>query len=255
MSQIRVLIVDDEYLARDRMKELLAQEPDLMLAGEAATGTDAVRAIETLSPDVVLLDISLPAMDGFEVLACVETDPLPLVIFTTAYDAHAIRAFEIDAVDYLLKPVETPRFQEAFRRARMQLARTPGDRIRGETDRRIRRLIDSAGSAARMVVRQGDRIVFIRAPEIDAVEAVGNYVRIHRGPDRFVFRQTLSAVEQRLAPHGFVRIQRSVLVNVERIAELRRESKEVYLVLLTTGTRFRLSPHYRVNLEQLLGKF
>ena len=252
MSPIRVLIVDDEYLARDRMKELLALEPDVVLAGEVATGPDAVRAIETLEPDVVLLDISLPAMDGFEVLSCVETEPLPLVIFTTAYDAHAIHAFEIDALDYLLKPVETPRFQEAFRRVRIRL----DDRGQGEVQTRVRRLIDAAANTStRMVVRQGDRIVFVRPPEIDAVEAVGNYVRIHRGADRFVFRQTLSAVEQRLAPHGFVRIQRSVLVNLERIAELRRESKEVYLVLLSTGTRFRLSPHYRSNLEKTLGKF
>jgi two-component system, LytTR family, response regulator len=252
MPQIRVLIVDDEYLARDRMKELLAQQPDLVLAGEAATGPDAVRAIESLQPDVVLLDISLPAMDGFEVLACVETEPLPLVIFTTAYDGHAIRAFEIDAVDYLLKPVEEARFAEAFRRARGEL----GDRMRGESDQRVRRFIDSAtSSSSRMVVRQGDRIVFVRAPEIDVVEAVGNYVRILRGTERFVVRQTLSSVEQRLMPHGFVRIQRSVLVNVERIAELRREAKESYVVVLTTGARFRLSPHYRANLEGLLGKF
>ena len=249
---IRVLVVDDEYLARERMKELVAEQPDAVVAGEAATGPEAVRAIESLQPDVVLLDISLPAMDGFEVLSCVETEPLPFVIFTTAYDGHAIRAFEIDAIDYLLKPVEGPRFAEAFRRART-LLQAQGS---GDAEERVRRFVEGAAtSTARIVVRHGDRIVFVRPPEIDAVEAVGNYVRIQRGGERFIVRQTLSSIETRLQPHGFVRIQRSVLVNSEKIAELRREGKESYSVVLTTGSKFRLSPHYRANLEETLGAF
>jgi two-component system LytT family response regulator len=250
---MRVLIVDDEYLARERMRELAELEEDVDVVGEATTGPEAVHAIETLLPDLVLLDIALPAMDGFEVLSCVETTPLPLVVFTTAFDQHAIRAFEVQAVDYLLKPVERPRFAEALRRARAQLPR----RERELSDGKMRRFLENTEprQGGRIVVRHGERILFVKPPEIDVVEAVGNYVRLHRGAERLLLRQTLAATEERLAPHGFVRIQRSVLVNVERVAELRREARESYVVVLATGARFRLSPNYRVNFENALGKF
>lgn len=249
---MRVLIVDDEYLARERMRELAEAEEGIEVVGEAATGPDAVHAIETLDPDLVLLDIALPAMDGFEVLSCVDTAPLPLVIFTTAFDQHAIRAFEVQAVDYLLKPVEKPRLAEAVRRARLQLPR----RQRELSDARMRRFLENnGGSTGRIVVRHGDRILFVRPAEIDAVESVGNYVRIHRGGERVLLRQTLASIEERLQPHGFARIQRSVLVNLERVAELRREARESYLVVLATGGKFRLSPNYRGGLEKALGKF
>ena len=247
---MNVLIVEDEYLARERMRELVEGELDVTIVGEAATGPDAVRAIESLEPDLVLLDISLPAMDGFEVLSCVETSPLPLTIFTTAYDQHAIRAFEVQAVDYLLKPVEPSRLAAALDRARTQLSR------RESSDEKMRRFLENShGSRNRIVVRHGERILFIRPDEIDAIESVGNYVRIQRGSERVLLRQTLAAIEERLQPHGFVRIQRSVLVNVERVAELRRESRESYMVHLETGDEYRLSPNYRSNFEEALGKF
>ena len=247
---MRVLIVDDEYLARERMRELAEQEEGIEVVGEAATGPEAVHAIETLQPDLVLLDIALPAMDGFEVLSCVETTPLPLVVFTTAFDQHAIRAFEVQAVDYLLKPVERPRLSEALRRARTQLPRRPA------SDEKMRHFLEGAPrNGGRIVVRHGERILFLKPGEIDAVESVGNYVRLHRGADRLLLRQTLASIEERLAPHGFVRIQRSVLVNVERVAELRREARETYAVLLVTGAKYRLSPNYRAHFENALGKF
>ena len=247
---MKVLIVEDEHLARERMRELAEVEDDVEIVGEASTGPDAVRAIERLNPDLVLLDISLPAMDGFEVLTCVDTSPLPLVIFTTAYDQHAIRAFEVQAVDYLLKPVEAERLSAALRRARAQLPR------RAASDERMRSFLESShGQSSRIVVRHGERILFIKPSEIDAIESVGNYVRIQRGSERVLLRQTLAAIEERLQPHGFVRIQRSVLVNVERVAELRRESRESYVVQLATGGEYRLSPNYRANLEDALGKF
>ena len=250
---MRVLIVDDEYLARERMRELAEQEESVEVVGEAATGPEAVHSIETLQPDLVLLDIALPAMDGFEVLSCVETTPLPLVVFTTAFDHHAIRAFEVQAVDYLLKPVERPRLSEALRRAQALLPQ----RQRELSDEKMRRFLEVAGprQGGRIVVRHDDRILFLKPEEIDAVEAVGNYVRLHRGGDRLLLRQTLASIEERLAPHGFVRIQRAVLVNVERVAELRRESRESYMVLLVTGAKYRLSPNYRAHFENALGKF
>lgn len=245
---MQVLIVDDEYLARERMKELAAEHARVTIAGEATNGTEAVQAIETLQPDVVLLDIAMPGMDGFEVLSCIETTPLPLVIFTTAFDQHAVRAFEIAAVDYLLKPIERARFAEALQRAESQLAR------RQPAEQRLREFLDAKPSN-RIVIRQGERIVFVKPQEIDAIEAVGNYVRIHRNGERFMIRQTLTSLEERLASHGFVRIQRSVLVNTERIAELRREAKETFLVILAGGESFRLTASFRVNLEQRLGAF
>jgi two-component system, LytTR family, response regulator len=248
---MRVLIVDDEYLARNRLRQLAAGA-GVEVIGEAATGPDAVSAIEALQPDLVLLDIALPAMDGFEVLSCVRIAPLPLVIFTTAYDQHAVRAFDVQAVDYLLKPVEQPRLEEALQRAATQLS----TRQRELFDQKMRHLLESAsGSSARVVARSGDRIVFVKPAEIDAVEAVGNYVRIVRGAERFLVRHRLAVIEQRLQPHGLVRIQRSVLVNAERVAELHHQSKDHYFVILTSGAKYRLSPNYRANLEKAMGAF
>ncbi|HJQ38445.1 MAG TPA: LytTR family DNA-binding domain-containing protein [Thermoanaerobaculia bacterium] len=248
---MRVLIVDDEYLARNRIREL-AVSAGAEIVGEAATGPEAVAAIESLQPDLVLLDIALPAMDGFEVLACVQSEPLPLVVFTTAYDQHAVRAFDVQALDYLLKPVEQARLEEALRRAETQLS----GRQRTLFDEKMRQVLENAGgSSARVAVRSGDRVVFVKPADIDAVEAVGNYVRILRGTERFLVRQRLSVMEQRLQAHGLVRIQRSVLVNVERVAELRRQSKDQYLVVLTSGVKYRLSPNYRAHLEKVLGAF
>ncbi|HEX7828982.1 MAG TPA: LytTR family DNA-binding domain-containing protein [Thermoanaerobaculia bacterium] len=245
---MRTLIVDDEYLARERMKELAAEHARVTIIGEATTGAEAVQAIESMQPDVVLLDIAMPAMDGFEVLSCVETSPLPLVIFTTAFDQHAVRAFDVAAVDYLLKPIDRARFAEALQRAEAQLT------TRQPAEQKLRQFLESK-PANRIVVRQGDRIVFVKPQEIDAVEAVGNYVRIHRSGERFLIRQTLSSLEERLAPHGFARIQRSVLVNVERVSELRRDAKDGFVVVLASGETFRLTTSYRANLEQLLGAF
>lgn len=242
---MRVLIIDDEHLARDIIRGLVANHPDLEIAGEAATGPDAVAAIERLAPDLVLLDVALPTMDGFEVLAAVQTSPLPLVIFTTAYDQHAIRAFTIHAVDYLLKPIEAARFAEAIARATA--------RHRRDADEEMRRFVEQQTShATRLTVRQGDRILFLKPEEIDWIEAVGNYVRIHRGDDQFPLRQTLSALEEQLQPRGFVRIQRSLLVNVERVVELRRHAREQFSVILTSGTKLPLSPNYRASLENAL---
>lgn len=248
---MRVLIVDDEYLARNRIREL-AVSAGADVVGEAATGPEAVAAIESLQPDLVLLDIALPAMDGFEVLSCVQSEPLPLVVFTTAYDQHAVRAFDVQALDYLLKPVEQARLEEALRRAETQLS----SRQRAKFDEKMRNFLESSGgSSARVAVRSGDRVVFVKPADIDAVEAVGNYVRILRGAERFLVRQRLSMMEQRLQSHGLVRIQRSVLVNVERVAELRRQSKDQYVVVLTSGVKYRLSPNYRALLEKAMGAF
>jgi two-component system LytT family response regulator len=251
-APLSVLIVEDEFLARERLKSLLREHGDLVLAGEAASGREAVTAIESLQPDILLLDVALPQMDGFEVLACVKTG-LPIVIFTTAFDTHAIRAFEVQATDYLLKPVMRERLAEALRRARESLASSAHE----EAEASVWRMVDAtvaSSTRSRLAVRAGDRIVFLKPAEIDAVEAVGNYVRIYRNSERFLIRHTLTALEQRLGPHGFARIQRAVLVNSDRILELRRERKDSYRVVLTSGAEFWLSPRYRGNLLSVLGE-
>lgn len=235
--EMRALIVDDEHLARERMRELLEEHAGVAVVGEARSGPEAIRLVESLQPDLVLLDIALQSMDGFDVLSCLDVTTPPLVIFTTAYDQHAVRAFEVQAIDYLLKPVERPRLAEALRRARTRM----------DLPRVMQR------SSARILVRDRERIVVVRASDIDTVTAVGNYVRIQRGTERFLLRQTLASMEERLGQHGFVRIQRSVLINVERVLELQRHSKDTLLVVLTTGAKFRLSPTYRQNLEQAFG--
>ena len=243
---MRVLIVDDDDIAREWLRELLAEHPAVAVVGEAATGPEAVEAMETLQPEVVLLDVGLPSMDGFEVLDCLVSGARPLVILTTAFDRHAVRAFEAHVLDYLVKPVERPRLAEALRRAAGELERR---RATTATDRRGRT------KSVRIAVRENERIVLVKPSEIDSVAAVGNYVRIQRGRDRFLIRQTMAAIEEQLRPYGFARIQRSVLVNLERVTELQREPGDTYSVVLNTGTRYRLSRHYRENLEAALGRF
>ena len=247
---MRVLIVEDEAPARERLRQLASEHDGIEIIGEAVTGPDAVRAIESLAPDLVLLDVALPQMDGFEVLACLDITPLPLVIFTTAFDAHAIRAFESEAVDYLLKPIERERFADALRRAREKVA------LRRGSDAALRRITGNTTiTTGRIVVRHKDRIVFVKPEEIDAIESAGNYVAVHCRGERFLLRQTLAAAEERLQANGFVRIQRSVLVNAERIAELRHAARDTYVVILAGGLKYRLSPNYRANLERAMGRF
>lgn len=248
MRRLRVVLVDDEHLARERMRDLAAEHPDLEIAGEAATGPDAVVRIDELRPDFVLLDIALPTMNAFEVLSCLECEPLPLIVFMTAYDEHAVRAFEVHAIDYLLKPVERERFAEAMQRVRQRVAARDEERPQPGLDA----WMNASAPRSRLAVRTGNRIVFVKPKEIDYVEAVGNYVKIHRGAERLLVRQSLSALEARLRDEGFVRAQRSLLVNLECVAELRREAREVYTLVLSSGAAFRVSEHYRPGVERAL---
>jgi two-component system LytT family response regulator len=242
---LRCLVVDDERLARQRVRSLALEAGGLDIVGEAASGAEAVEGIDRLRPDLVFLDIALPDMDGFAVLNLVKkVTPAPLVIFMTAYDQHAVRAFALHAADYLLKPTDATRFIEAVDHARSRLG--PGhEPERGQAVARTYRL----------AVRKGDRVVFLTPQEIDSVEALGNYVKVRRGREHFMLRCTLAALEERLRGFGFVRVRRSALVNVEGIMELRRESRDAYVIVLKSGALLRLSPRYRRNLEEALGAF
>ncbi len=252
MKKIRTLIVDDEPLARERLAGLLAAEPDIEIIGQCRDGEEAVRAIVEQTPDLVFLDIQMPQMNGFEVIEAVGGEKMPLVIFVTAHDQHALRAFQVKALDYLLKPFDRDRFRDALQRARKQVEREDT----GEIGRRLLALVKDLRRdqprTDRLVVKSGGRLFFLRADEIDWVEAAGNYVRLHVGNTSYLLRETMNAIEARLDPEKFFRIHRCRIVNMERIQELQPWLNGEYAVLLRTGTRVTLSRGYREKLQERL---
>lgn len=251
---IRALIADDEPLARERMRSLIATEPDLELVGEAKDGIEAVELILSNTPDLVFLDVHMPKLDGFEVIQSVGADRMPAVVFVTAYDQHALRAFEVQALDYLLKPFDGDRFQSALKRVRKQIdSREPGD-IGQRLLALVRDLKPAGTRTDRLVVKSGGRLYFLRADEIDWIEAAGNYVRLHVGAEGHLLRETMNSIESRLNPEMFFRIHRSHIVNIERIKELQPWFNGEYVVVLHNGTRLTLSRGYREKLQERLGK-
>ena len=249
---LRTVIADDEPLARERMRSLLADEDDIEVVAEAADGLSTVDAILTHAPDLVFLDISMPKLDGFGVIEAVGADRMPTVVFVTAYDKHALRAFDVQALDYLLKPFDTDRFQAALRRVRQQIEGGQGD-----IERRLLALVRDLNRPARperIVVKSSGRLFFLRTDEIDWVEAAGNYVKLHVGAESHLMRETMTAIEQRLNPETFFRIHRSHIVNLERIKELQPWFNGEYVVLLQNGTRLTLSRGYREKLQERLGR-
>jgi two-component system LytT family response regulator len=254
MKKLKVLVADDEPLARERLTGLLSQEPDIEVVGQARDGEEAITAIHDDAPDLVFLDVQMPQMNGFEVIEAVGTDKMPLVIFVTAYDQHALKAFQVRALDYLLKPFDRERFKDALMRARKQLEREEN----GDLGRRLLALVKDLRrdqpKSDRLVVKSGGRLFFLRTDEIDWVEAAGNYVRLHVGPGSHLLRETMNAIEGRLDPEKFFRIHRSRIVNMERIQELQPWLNGEYAVLLRTGTRLTLSRGYREKLQDRLGR-
>lgn len=253
--KIRALIVDDEPLARERMRSLLAGETDVDVVGEATNGLEAVDAILDQSPDLVFLDVQMPKLDGFEVIQTVGAERMPAVVFVTAYDQHALRAFEVQALDYLLKPFDRDRFQGALKRVRRQMENSDS----GDLGRRLLALVrdlknDRPTKAERLVVKSGGRLFFLRAEEIDWIEAAGNYVRLHVGAEAHLLRETMTSIEGRLHPETFFRIHRSHIVNIERIKELQPWFNGEYVVILRNGTRLTLSRGYREKLQERLGR-
>lgn len=228
---LRILIVDDEPLARDRIRSLLETEPDVDVVGECSDGAQAVREIRNLDPDLLFLDVQMPRLDGFEVLEALQPGPVPVVVFTTAHDQHALAAFEHSALDYLLKPFTEARFRAALQRARTRLER---DAVALEG----RRTPDVVG---RIFVRTPERILFLRPDEISRVEAAGNYVLLHVGNERHVLRETLSAMETRLGPSGFFRISRSLLVNLAGVREVQPSGGGGHVLVLRNGVRLDMT--------------
>ena len=254
MKKIRTLVVDDEPLARERLTNLLSAEPDIEVVGQCRDGEEAATAIVDHTPDLVFLDVQMPAMNGFEVIDAVGSERMPLVIFVTAYDQHALKAFQVRALDYLLKPFDRDRFQEALQRARTYIQRDET----GDIGRRLLALIKDLRrdqpKTDRLVVKSGGRLFFLRTDEIDWIEAAGNYVRLHVGPVSHLLRETMNAIEGRLDPEKFFRIHRSRIVNMERIQEMQPWLNGEYAVLLRTGTRLTLSRGYREKLQDRLAR-
>src|SRR5882672_4261977 len=238
---VRAIIADDEPLARERVCSLLAGESDVEIVAECSNGAQTVKAAEEHRPDLLFLDVQMPRLNGFEVLEALETNQIPVVIFTTAHDDHAIRAFEVNALDYLLKPFTVERFKKALQRARDQLEKGLGRLPHPQLAGLLNHLHAASPCGGRILVRSPERIVFIKPEEIDHVEAAGNYVVLHAGKERHILRETTAAMEARLTPAGFMRISRSIIVNLRRIREVQPLGPGQYSLLLKNGTRLDMT--------------
>ncbi|HUK13676.1 MAG TPA: response regulator [Thermoanaerobaculaceae bacterium] len=248
---VRTVIVDDEPLARERLRQLLAREPDVELVGECRDGAEAVAVLRELKPDLVFLDVQMPELDGFEVLAELGPAALPRVVFVTAYDQYAIRAFEVHALDYLLKPFDQARFSRALGRAREDL-RSRGDPVDARLLALLEQLEAQRQHLGRFVVRADDRIFFVRARDVECVEATGNYMVLHVGADSYPIRETMTNLERRLDPAHFVRVHRSFIINLERTRELEAWFHGGYVAVLASGRRVHVSRKFRDRVDALL---
>lgn len=250
---LRTLIVDDEPLARERVRMMLDAHPDMTVVGECGDGRQAITAIRAHRPDLVFLDVQMPGLDGFGVLRELQHEPLPYVVFVTAYDQYALKAFEVHALDYVLKPFNAERFGQALDRARSTLARDDA----GSLDRqRLRDLVSSVAAEQRekqrLVVRSSGRVFFVKVDDIDWIEAEGNYVRLHLGSQSHLLRETMKGMENVLDPSAFFRIHRSTIVNADRIRELQPLFHGEYAVILRDGTRLVASRGPDNRLKRLL---
>lgn len=229
---IRVLIVDDEPLARRGVRVHLEAAGGFVVVGESANGREAIADIERLAPQVVFLDVQMPGVDGFDVVDAVGIDRMPVTIFVTAYDAHALEAFDAHAVDYLLKPIDPARFARAAER--------------------VRTLVVSGQAPRRVVLRDGGRVILVDHDEVDWIEADGDYVRVHVGGRGHLVRHTIGSMESLLDPARFARIHRSSIVNVTRVREIRRQGDRAFQIVLRDGTTLKMSRGYRNRLARLV---
>ncbi|MBL9138466.1 MAG: response regulator transcription factor [Verrucomicrobiales bacterium] len=249
-APIRTLIVDDEAPARLRLRQLLQDTPDFTIAGEAGNGRQAVEFIRTSRPDLVLLDVQMPNLDGFGVCAEIGAEAMPAVVFVTAYDRFALQAFDVHAADYLLKPVDRERFQKTLRLIRERIGSAATDTGHQQLLGLLAELRGERRGTERLAIKVDGKVIFLRTEEIEWIEAEGNYVRLHRQGSSHVFRDTLSALENHLPPEQFLRISRSVLVNLDAIRELQPLFYGDYSVILRDGTKLSLSRTYRDRVER-----
>lgn len=248
---MRVLIVDDEDWARRRIVDLLRGEPDLEVAAECAGGEDAVRAIAEMQPDLVFLDVQMPDLDGFEVLRALPPESLPLVIFATAHDRYAVRAFDANALDYLLKPFDEQRFRISLQRAREEM-----DQPRAHIQDKLAALLDQLPGSPRylrrMVVKRGGCVVFLKTAEVEWIQASGNYIEVHTAREAYLLRETMARIEPRLDPEQFLRIHRSTIVNLDSVKQLEPWDQGELVMTLKNGKQFTVGRTYCDRLRRVL---
>jgi two-component system LytT family response regulator len=245
MSKIRVVIVDDENPARRKIIRFLAAEEDFEITGEATTGPEAVRLIEAQLPDLVFLDVQMPGLDGFSVIASLNIQTLPQVVFVTAYDHFALKAFEVHALDYLLKPFDQPRFKKVLDHVRRQLQR---DERTGDLAEKLNRLLEELNDrpryAERLLIDIDEKAFLLPVQKIDWIEAARNYVNLHVGRESYLLRGTIEGLCQKLDPSKFLRVNRSQIINIDRIRELQPWFHGEYRIILTDGTELSWSRRY-----------
>jgi two-component system LytT family response regulator len=254
MPRARALIVDDEPLARAHVRQLLAADPEIEVVGECGNGRDAVTAIRKRSPDLVLLDIQMPELDGFGVVREIGVERMPVVIFITAYDEFALKAFEVYALAYLLKPVDRDRFAEAVDRAKAYLRRGAPDDVGARLAALLEQVGERATRAERLAIKVDGRILFVSIDDIDWIEAMDNHVRLHLGARSYVVRGTLSGIEHRLPPGKFLRTHRSTIVNVQRVVEVQPWFGGDYVFILADGTRLTSGRSYRQRVQEFIDR-
>jgi len=251
--RIRALVVDDEPLAREMTREMLGADSDVEIVAECSNGREAVDAIKSLRPDLVFLDIQMPELGGFEVLASFEPESTPYVIFVTAYDQYAVRAFEVHAFDYLLKPFDNERFDTAWQRVKAQIKVDQS----GERDQHILALLEELKSGPRhlerLVIKNGGRVFFLNVQDVYCIESEGNYVRVYDNQKGYLLRETISNLEEQLDPKQFRRIHRSAIVKIDRIKEMQPWFHGEYRIIMENGKELTLSRNYRANFQGAVG--
>jgi two-component system, LytTR family, response regulator len=257
-TKIKTLIVDDEPLARRNLRVLLEKDSQIEIVDECRNGQEAVQAINTHAPDLIFLDIQMPEMDGLEVLARVGPEQIQAIIFVTAFDQYALKAFEVHALDYLLKPFDDERFALALERAKSQIAASEIDKLSQrllallEDRKSERKGTDEQTYLTRLMIKTSNRMMLLKVEEIDFIEADGNYAKLHAGRKTHLLREKMNDLEGRLDPAKFVRIHRSIIVNLDRIKEMQPHFNGDYIVVLDDGRQLRLSRSRRENLEAKL---
>lgn len=262
--------MDDEALARKALRVMIADDPEMEVISECRSGREAVTAIREQSPDIVFIDIQMPEMDGFQVIEEIGVKEMPVTVFVTAYDKYALRAFDAHALDYLLKPFDYDRFDNALQRAKTQVRRQKLGEMResflavlkdmkpasaeSSSKKESRKPLepDAEGSIDRVVIKSGGRIYFLKIEEIDWVEGAGDYLSLHAGGQTHLIRETMGNFHSKLNPKNFLRIHRSTIINIERVKDIRPLSKGEYVITLTSGVRLNSSRGYRRALQELL---
>ena len=250
MERIRALIVDDEPLARDRIRDLLDRDPEVAVMADCRDGQEAIAAIREHAPDLVFLDVQMPEKSGFDVIAEVGVERLPVIVFVTAHDDYALRAFEVAALDYLLKPFDADRFAKTLDRAKAQIRSRQPDEFQQRVLSMMEGLRAAPRGLERLIVKTGGQLVFLKTEEVDWIQAEGNYVRLHIGGGSHLLRETIQSLDDGLDPRRFLRIHRSTIVNLDRVREIQPLVHGECRVVLTDGTKLTLSRGYRDRLSR-----